>query len=162
MAHRVEVLWEPEDERPLIANCKKVIPHGKRFDPLDYRPPTTAPTEAATSLAAPAAPPTSAPPTSAPSSTSQPVYHLVHRHFERLDQMEHRNQRRYEQSERRNKRRYAHLRLIMTSGRTDIPSEPDTPSEHSEEEDEQEEDEPEETQQEETQHGIPTEPQAPA
>ncbi|XP_057735220.1 uncharacterized protein LOC130950678 [Arachis stenosperma] len=141
MAGRVEVPWEPEDERPPIANCKKVIPHGKRFDPLDYRPPTTAPTEAATSLAALAAPPTSA-----LSSTSQPVYHLVHCHFERLDQMEHRNQRRYEQFERRNKRRYAHLRLIVTSGRTDIPSEPDTPSKHYEEEDEQEEDEPEETQ----------------
>ncbi|QHO56599.1 uncharacterized protein DS421_3g75150 [Arachis hypogaea] len=97
IARRAEVPWEPEDERPPIVDCKKVIPHDKRFGPLGHRPPTTAPTEAATSSAAPTAPPTSA----APSSTSQPVYHLVQRLFERIDQMERRNQRRYEQSERR-------------------------------------------------------------
>ncbi|XP_057752636.1 uncharacterized protein LOC130970536 [Arachis stenosperma] len=121
-ARRAEVPWEPEDERPPIADCKKVIPHNKRFGPLGHRPPITAPTEAATSSAAPTAPPTLA----APSST-QPFYHLVQRLFERIDQMERRNQRRYEQSKRRNKRRYAHLKLIMTTGRTDIPSEPNTP-----------------------------------
>ncbi|XP_020960120.1 uncharacterized protein LOC110263313 [Arachis ipaensis] len=93
MARRAEVPWEPEDERPPIADCKKIIPHDKRFGPLGHKPPTiTTSTDAATSSAAPAAPPASA----APSSASQPVYHLVHRLFEHLDQMEHRNQRHYE------------------------------------------------------------------
>ncbi|XP_025629466.1 uncharacterized protein [Arachis hypogaea] len=142
MARRAEVPWELEDERPPITDCKKVILHGKRFRPLGHRPPTTTTsTDVATSSAAPAAPPAfAAPPAAAaPSSASQPVYHLVHCLFERFDQMEHRNQQRYEQSERCNKRCYSHLKLIVTTGCTDILSELDTPSEHSEEEDEQEE-----------------------
>ena len=47
--------------------------------------------------------------------------------------MERRNRRRYERSEHRSRRRYEHLKLMIRSG-SDIPSEPDTPSEPSEEE----------------------------
>ncbi|RAV23730.1 hypothetical protein DQE84_19400, partial [Staphylococcus warneri] len=49
----------------------------------------------------------------------EPIYHLMHRLFRRLDQIK-----------RRNKRNYEHLKLMIYSD--DIPSEPDTPSETSE------------------------------
>ncbi|KAL4288539.1 hypothetical protein AHAS_Ahas19G0296300 [Arachis hypogaea] len=91
------------------------------------RAPTTT-TEAATSsaVARPSAPP-STPSTpsipAAPSSTSQPIYRLVQCLFEGIDQIEHCN-----------KRHYQHLKRIIISGGTNIPPEPDTPSEHSDEE----------------------------
>nr|XP_025670019.1 transcription factor TBF1-like [Arachis hypogaea] len=133
MGRRADVPWEPEDEKPPAADCRKIIPHGK-------------------SPSAPTAPPTS----TAPSPASQPIYHLVHRLFERLDQMERRNQWRYERSKRRSKQRYEHLKLMIRSGYANIPSESDTPSEPSEEEaDEQEEDAQAEDQHQESQHDEP-------
>ena len=102
--------WEDVDEKPPAAECKKIIPHSRNFLALGYRPPfLTVPDETAPAT------------TTAPPPASEPIYHLVHRLFRRLDQMEPCN-----------KRRYENLKLMIRSG--DIPSEPDTPSEASEEE----------------------------
>ncbi|XP_072077812.1 uncharacterized protein [Arachis hypogaea] len=61
----------------------------------------------------------------------EPIYHLVHRLFARLDRIE-----------RRNKRRYENVKLMIRSS-GDIPSEPDTPFDTSEvEEDDHEEETP--------------------
>ncbi|QHO46464.1 uncharacterized protein DS421_6g187640 [Arachis hypogaea] len=108
---RADVPWELAGEKPLTADCKKIIPHNRKFQALGYRPPfLTAYAEAATSSASPSAS-TAPAPSHAPPPAPEPVYHLVHRLFDRLDQMEHRHRQRYE---------------------SDIPSEPDTPSETSE------------------------------
>ncbi|QHN86238.1 uncharacterized protein DS421_16g544360 [Arachis hypogaea] len=109
LGRRADVPWELVDEKPPAAGCKKIIPH------------TISSAAPSSSTAAPALPTT-------PPPASEPVYHLLHRLFQQLNQMERRNRRRYECSERRNKRRYEHLKLMIRSG-SDIPSEPDTPSE---------------------------------
>ncbi|XP_015940606.1 extensin-like [Arachis duranensis] len=96
-------------------------------------PPFTATDETATPSAGPSSSTATPATTTAPPPTSEPIYHLVHRLFQQLDRMEHRNRRRYERSERRNRRRYEHLKLLIRSG-GDIPSEPDTPLDPSEEE----------------------------
>ena len=116
LGRRADVPWEDVDERPPAANCRKIIPHSRNFLALGHRPaPFTATDESAPQSAGPssstAAPPTPAT-TTAPPPATEPVYHLVHRLFRRLDQMEHRN-----------KRRYEHLKLMIRSG--DIPSKPE-------------------------------------
>ncbi|QHN92941.1 uncharacterized protein DS421_17g588350 [Arachis hypogaea] len=141
LGHRADVPWELADEKPPAADCKKIIPHSRKFQALGYRPPfLTASGEAATSSAAPSSSTAAPAPPTAPPPASEPIYHLVHRLFQQLDQMEHRNRWRYERSERRNKRRYEHLKLMIQSG-GNIPSELDTPSEPSEEEADEHEDE---------------------
>ncbi|QHO25185.1 uncharacterized protein DS421_12g378850 [Arachis hypogaea] len=125
LGRRADVPREDADERPPAADCRKIIPHSRNFLALGHRPPPfTATDESAPPSTGPssstATPPTPAT-TTAPPPATEPVYHLVHRLFRRLDQME-----------RRNKQRYEHLKLMIRSG--DIPSEPDTPSEASEEE----------------------------
>ncbi|XLT00995.1 hypothetical protein HN51_050346, partial [Arachis hypogaea] len=34
LGHRAEVPWEPEDEKPPATDCKKIIPHGRKFEAL--------------------------------------------------------------------------------------------------------------------------------
>ncbi|KAL4316629.1 hypothetical protein AHAS_Ahas15G0304200 [Arachis hypogaea] len=93
LGRRAEVPWELAEEKPTVTDCKKIIPHSKKFQTLGYRPPfLTDSAEAATSSAAPSGPVAPAT-TTAPSPASEPIYHLMHRLFDRLDQMEHRNQR---------------------------------------------------------------------
>ena len=122
LGRRADVPWEDADEKPPAAECKKIIPHSRNFLALGYRPPfLTATAETATPSAGPSSSTATPATTTAPPPAPEPIYHLVHRLFRRLDQME-----------RRNKRRYEHLKLMIRSG--DIPSEPDTPSEASEEE----------------------------
>ncbi|QHO56440.1 uncharacterized protein DS421_3g73720 [Arachis hypogaea] len=55
------------------------------------------------------------------------------RHQQQFERSKRRNRRRYERYERRHKRCYVHLKLMIRSG-GDFPSEPDTPSDTSEEE----------------------------
>ncbi|QHN82049.1 uncharacterized protein DS421_20g692290 [Arachis hypogaea] len=141
LGRRADVPWELADEKPPAADCKKIIPHSRKFQALGHRPPfLTASGEAATSSAVPSSSTAAPAPPTAPPPALEPVYHLVHYLFQQLNQMERRNQRRYESSEHRNKRRYEHLKLIICSG-GDIPSELDTPSEPSEEEADEHEDE---------------------
>ncbi|QHO07513.1 uncharacterized protein DS421_14g464340 [Arachis hypogaea] len=117
-----DVPWEDADERPPAAECKKIIPHSRNFLALGYRPPfLTAPGDTATPSAGPSSSTATPATTTAPPPAPEPIYHLVHCLFRRLDQME-----------RRNKRCYEHLKLMIRSG--NIPFEPDTPSEASEEE----------------------------
>ncbi|QHO23683.1 uncharacterized protein DS421_12g365670 [Arachis hypogaea] len=119
---QADVPWEDADERPPTAECKKIIPHSRNFLALGYKPPVlTAPGDTTTPSAGPSSSTATPTTTTAPPPAPEPIYHLVHRLFRRLDQMDHRN-----------KRRYEHLKLMIRSG--DIPSEPDTPSEASEEE----------------------------
>ncbi|KAL4275994.1 hypothetical protein AHAS_Ahas20G0162800 [Arachis hypogaea] len=153
LAHQAEVPWEQGDETPTFHGKKeKVIPYGNWFGDHPVArcrdraalAAATAPTISSAAAGPSAA--SSAPSTPAPSSTSQSIYHLVQRLFECMDQIE-----------RRNKNRYQHLRRIVTSDGADIPFEPDTPSDQSEEE---EEAQPEEAQQqeaelEETHHEAP-------
>ncbi|QHO15846.1 uncharacterized protein DS421_10g298420 [Arachis hypogaea] len=88
LGHRAEVPWEVADEKPSAADCRKIIPHSRKFQALGYRPPfLTDSAEAATSSAAHSASTAPAPPT-APPPTPELVYFLVHRLFDRLDQME--------------------------------------------------------------------------
>ncbi|QHO19740.1 uncharacterized protein DS421_11g331680 [Arachis hypogaea] len=134
LARRADVPWELADAKLTAADCKKIIPHSRKFQALGYRPPfLTASDETATPSAAFSSSTATPATTTAPPPASEPVYHLVHHLFQQLDQIERRNQRQYERSERRNKRRYEHLKLMIQSG-GDIPSESDTPSEPSEEE----------------------------
>ncbi|QHO23674.1 uncharacterized protein DS421_12g365580 [Arachis hypogaea] len=143
LGRRADVPWELADEISPAADCKKIIPHNRKFQALGYRPPfLTASDETATPSAAPSSSTAAPATTTAPPPALEPIYHFVHRLFQQLDQMERRNQRRYERSERRNQRRYEHLKLMIRSG-GDIPSEPDTPSDTSEvEEDNHEEETP--------------------
>ncbi|QHO28540.1 uncharacterized protein DS421_7g217570 [Arachis hypogaea] len=129
---RVHVPWEVADEKPPATDCRKIIPHSRKFQALGYRPPfLTDSAETATSSIALSAFTGPAPPT-APPPAPEPVYLLVHRLFDCLDQMERRHQQHFERSERRNrqryersehrhKRRYEHLKLMIRSG-GDIPS----------------------------------------
>ncbi|QHN82156.1 uncharacterized protein DS421_20g693250 [Arachis hypogaea] len=134
LGRQADVPWEDADEKPPAAECKKIIPHSRNFLALGYRPPFFTPSdETATPSAGPSSSTATPATTTAPPPASEPVYHLVHRLFWQLDQMERHNRRRYERSERRSKRRYEHLKLMIRSG-SDIPSEPDTPSEPSKEE----------------------------
>ncbi|XP_015944897.1 uncharacterized protein LOC107470023 [Arachis duranensis] len=141
LGRRADVPWEDADEKPPAADCKKIIPHSRNFLALGYRPPPfTATDETATPSAGPSSSTATPATTTTPPPASEPVYHLVHRLFQQLDRMERRNWHRYERSERRSRRRYEHLKLLIRSG-GDIPSEPDTPSEPSEEEADEHEEE---------------------
>jgi len=78
LGHRAEVPWELVDEKPPAADCKKIIPHGRKFQDLGYRPPfLTASADAATSSAVPSAPAAPAT-TTAPPPAPEPIYHVVH------------------------------------------------------------------------------------
>ncbi|QHO11683.1 uncharacterized protein DS421_15g500280 [Arachis hypogaea] len=93
LGHRAEVPWKPADEKPTAADCKKIIPYNRKFQALGYKPPFLIDSaEAATSSAAPSTPAAPAT-TTAPSPASEPIYNLVHRLFDRLDQMERRKKR---------------------------------------------------------------------
>nr|XP_025703749.1 uncharacterized protein LOC112805601 [Arachis hypogaea] len=111
-----EVPWEIADEKPSATDCKKIIPHSRKFQALGYQPPfLTDPAEAARSSAAPSAS-TAPAPSTAPPPTPEPVYRLMHRLFDRLDQMEHCHQHQFERSERRNRR------LIKSVYHTSLPT----------------------------------------
>nr|XP_025624150.1 proteoglycan 4-like [Arachis hypogaea] len=57
LGRRAEVPWEIANEKPTAADCKKIIPHSRKFQALGYRPPfLTDSAEATTSSAAPSAP----------------------------------------------------------------------------------------------------------
>ncbi|XP_016178314.1 uncharacterized protein LOC107620700 [Arachis ipaensis] len=54
LGRRAEVPWELADEKPTTVDCKKIIPHIRKFQALGYRPSfLTASAKAATSSAAP-------------------------------------------------------------------------------------------------------------
>nr|XP_025664675.1 leucine-rich repeat extensin-like protein 6 [Arachis hypogaea] len=84
LGRRAEVPWDLTDEKPTAADCKKIIPHSRKFQALRYRPSfLTDSAKAATSSTAPSAP-TAPATTTAPSPASEPIYHLVHRLFDRM------------------------------------------------------------------------------